>query len=183
VPKRASLIVAAILVAGGSALPSPIVPSAVAVQPRVEAGSGAPVIAPPDRPTVAAADIVPGSVGRTSIALEATYDAYLKIYWGSGLLWVDSTATIRNTSGGPIDRVELNTIATRLGAIDLQPVTVDGTNVAATISDQTIVVPLGGVLPAGGSAAVRVRYAARARTSLTGSNWMFTKANGILDLY
>ena len=30
---------------------------------------------------------------------------------------------------------------------------------------------------------MRVRYAARARTSLTGSNWMFTKANGILDLY
>ena len=74
---------------------------------------------------------------------------------------VDSTATIRNTSGGPIDRVELNTIATRLGGIDLQPVTVDGATVPATISDQTIVVPLGGVLPAGGSTQVRVRYAAR----------------------
>ena len=182
-PRRASLIVAAILVAGGFALPSPIVPSAAAVPPPTEPGSGAPGVERPDRPTVAAADIVPGSVGRSSIALEATYDAYLKIYWGSGLLWVDSTATIRNTSGGPIDRVELNTIATRLGSIDLQPVTVDGTTVPATISDQTIVVPLGGVLPAGGVSQVRVRYAARARTSLTGSNWMFTRANGILDLY
>ncbi len=182
-PRRASLIVAAILVAGGFALPSPIVPSAAAIPPPTGLGSGTPGVEPPDHPAVAAADIVPGSVGRSSIALEATYDAYLKIYWGSGLLWVDSTATIRNTSGGAIDRVELNTIATRLGSIDLQPVTVDGTTVPATISDQTIVVPLGGVLPAGGVTQVRVRYAARARTSLTGSNWMFTKANGILDLY
>ena len=49
---------------------------------------------------------------------------------GSRPLWVDSTATIRNTSGGPIDRVELNTIAARLGSIELQPVTVDGATVA-----------------------------------------------------
>ena len=145
-----SLIVAAILVAGGFALPSPIVPSAAAIAPPTGLGSPTSGVEPPDHPAVAAADIVPGSVGRSSIALEATYDAYLKIYWGSGLLWVDSTATIRNTSGGAIDRVELNTIATRLGDIDLQPVTVDGATVPATISDQTIVVPLGGVLPAGG---------------------------------
>ena len=56
----------------------------------------------------------------------------------------------RNTSGSAIDRVELNTIAARLGAIRLDPVTVDGTPSRRRISDQTIVVPLGGVLPAGG---------------------------------
>jgi hypothetical protein len=44
-------------------------------------------------------------------------------------------------------------------------------------------VPLGGVLPAGGSATVRVRYGADLRTSLSGSNWLFAKANGIVDLY
>ena len=108
-PRRASLIVAAILAAGGFALPSPIVPSAAAIPPPT--GSSARRRRAAGPPGVAAADIVPGSVGRSSIALEATYDAYLKIYWGSGLLWVDSTATIRNTSGGAIDRVELNTIA------------------------------------------------------------------------
>jgi len=35
---------------------------------------------------------------------------------GSRAIWVDSTAIITNTSGGEIDRVELNTIAARLGA-------------------------------------------------------------------
>jgi hypothetical protein len=132
---------------------------------------------------LAASQIVPGSVNRASLYLDATYDAYLKLSWWSRSIWVDSTATIRNTSGGPIDRVELNTIAARLGAMRLQPVTVDGTTVAAKVSDQTIVVPLGGILPSGATTVVRVRYLATARSSLTGSNWMFTRTNGILDLY
>ena len=127
--------------------------------------------------------IVPGSVGRTSLFLDATYDTYLAISWGPRSIYVDSTATIRNTSGGAIDRVELNTIAARLGAIRPGQVTVDGTTVAATISDQTIVVPLGGILPVGGVTQVRVRYGATVHSTLTGSTWMFTRANGVLDLY
>src|SRR6478735_8112740 len=86
-------------------------------------------------------------------------------------------------AGGEIDRIELNTIAARLGAIRLEPVTVDGRAVAARISDQTIVVPLGGVLPPGGTTRVRVRYHATLRSSVTGSNWLFTRANGVADLY
>ena len=62
-------------------------------------------------------------------------------------------------------------------------VTVDGTTVGATVSDQTIVVPLGGILPVDGSVAVRVRYHATLRSSLTGSNWLFTRVNGVADLY
>ena len=65
--------------------------------------------------------------------------------WGTRKVSVDSTATIRNTSGAPIDRVELNTIAARLGAIRLDV----GDRRRASrsrrrVSDQTIVVPLGG---------------------------------------
>ncbi len=139
--------------------------------------------APPVADAVLAADIVPGSVGRSSPLLDATYDADLRLSWGTRRISVDSTATIRNTSGGPIDRVELNTIAARLGGMTLSGVTVDGTAVGATVSDQTIVVPLGGVLPVDGSVAVRVRYHATLRSSLTGSNWLFTRANGVADLY
>jgi hypothetical protein len=127
--------------------------------------------------------IVPGSVNRTSLALEATYDARIRIGWDTRNIKVESVATIRNTSGVDIDRVELNTIAARLGGMTLTGAVVDGATVTATVSDQTIVVPLGGILPAGGSATVEVRYAARLKTSLTGSNWMFTKANGIANLY
>jgi hypothetical protein len=62
-------------------------------------------------------------------------------------------------------------------------VTVDGVAVAATRSDQTIVVPLGGILPVDGTTQIRVRFHATMRSSLSGSNWLFTKTNGIIDLY
>ena len=127
--------------------------------------------------------VVPGSVNRTSINLEATYDARIRIGWDSRNVKVESIATIRNTSGVSIDRVELNTVAPRLGAMTLTGAFVDEQPVDATVSDQTIVVPLGGILPAGATAVVEVRYAARLRTSLGGSNWMFAKANGIANLY
>ena len=127
--------------------------------------------------------IVPGSVNRSSLNLEATYDARIRIGWETRNVKVESTATIRNTSGGSVDRVELNTVAARLGGMTLTGAFVDGRAVTARVTDQTIVVPLGGVLPAGATVAVEVRYAARLRTSLTGSNWMFTKANGIANLY
>ena len=127
--------------------------------------------------------VVPGSVNRTSINLEATYDARIRIGWDSRNVKVESIATIRNTSGVSIDRVELNTVAPRLGAMTLTGAFVDDQPVDATVSDQTIVVPLGGILPAGATAVVEVRYAARLRTSLGGSNWMFAKANGIANLY
>lgn len=132
---------------------------------------------------VGVGDIVAGTANRTSLHLVATYDARLKLNWAMHRIRVDASLSIANTSGGPIDRVELNTIATRLGGIRLDPVTVDGVAVKATVSDQTLVVPLGGILPAGGSTTIRVRYGATLRTNLAGSNWLFAKANGIVDLY
>jgi hypothetical protein len=166
--RRVPLLLAATL-----ALPSP------AVQPV----RGVTLEATAPEAPAAASEIVPGSVNRSSPFLDATYDAYLWLGWGSRKVYVDSTATIVNTSGSAIDRVELNTIAARLGGMRLDPVTVDGTAVHATVSDQTIVVPLGGVLPRGGTVRVRVRYHATVRSSLTGSNWLFTRTNGVLDLY
>ena len=183
------LVMALLIAIGAIALPSPVVSPVDAVALEADAMSAEDVARVGDVqvatgvPGLITGDIVPGSVGQASVNLSATYDAYLKISWGPRTIWVDSTATIRNTSGGPIDRVELNTIAARLGAIRLQPVTVDGAVVAASRSDQTIVVPLGGILPPDGVARIRVRYGATVRSSLTGSNWLFTRTNGIMDLY
>lgn len=132
---------------------------------------------------VAASQIVPGSVGRSSLALDAAYRATLRLNWASGAIWVDSTATITNTSGAEIDRVELNTIAARLGGMRLRAVTLDGLAVEASVSGQTIIVPLGGILPVDGTAQVRVQYSGRLRNGLDGSDWLFTRANGIADLY
>jgi hypothetical protein len=190
--RRAPLLLAAVLAVATLALPSPAVPPVSGLSLEGDEAAGAPAaLEAPGRVAVAPApgsvpsdsEIVPGSVNRSSPFLDATYDAYLWIGWGSRKVYVSSTATIRNTSGGAIDRVELNTIAARLGGIRLEPVTVDGVAIHASISDQTIVVPLGGVLPSGGTTTVRVRYHATVRSSVTGSTWLFTRANGVLDLY
>ena len=177
----ASLLVAAIAFSGPAAVPvraEALETEDVLVAPLESVAPGG---VEPD--AAATTDIVPGSVNKTSLFLDATYDAALRISWGTRKILVDSTATIRNTSGAPIDRIELNTIAARLGSIQLHAVTVDGVAASATRSDQTIVVPLGGVLPVDGTTKIRVRFHATLRSSLSGSNWLFTKANGIIDLY
>jgi hypothetical protein len=177
-PARLLSLVAALLTLTVAASGLTIAPSrAVALETggQVALGSVA--------PATSATAIVPGAVGRSSLFVDATYDASLRISWGTRRISVDSTATIRNSSGGPIDRIELNTIAARLGSIQLHSVTVDGVPVAATRTDQTIVVPLGGILPVDATTQIRVRFHALLRSSLSGSNWLFTKANGIIDLY
>ena len=127
--------------------------------------------------------IVPGSVNRSSVNLSATYSVGLTLSYSNRWFSANTIAQITNTSGGPIDRVELNTVAARLGGMSLRAVSVDGKNVRGRISDQTVIVPLGGILPAGESVRVRVHYLARLRSSLSGSNWLFTKVNGIVDAY
>jgi hypothetical protein len=124
-----------------------------------------------------------GAVNRTSLNLSVTYSVSLTLNFASRSFMVNSVATITNTSGGPIDRIELNTIAARLGGMELRVVQVDGRNVARQVSDQTVIVPLGGVLAAGGTVKIRVHYLAHLRSNLAGSNWMFTRVNGIVDAY
>jgi aminopeptidase N len=164
VPSRPAVLLAVAL-AILAAIPSPMVPDARAASP------------------VGVGQIVAGGVGRSSLKLDAVYRANLKLTWDSRAIWVDSTAIIRNTSDVEIDRIELNTIAARLGNMRLRPVTVDGVAVPATVTGQTIVVPLGGILPVDAVTRIRVRFSARLRDTVGGSNWLFTRANGIADLY
>ena len=130
-----------------------------------------------------ASNITPGAVHRTSLNLQATYAATVRLSFATRSVKVHAAATIINTSGGPIDRVELNTAAARLGQMRLTSTLVDEQPVAGRVIDQTIIVPLGGVLPVGATTVVRVKYTATLRTSLSGSSWLFTKANGIVNAY
>ena len=131
----------------------------------------------------ALATITPGTANRTSLSLSSTYSVTLALRYGSRAFNVNSTATVTNRSGGAIDRIEFNTIAARLGGMTLKRVEVDGRRVSARVSDQTIVVPLGGILAAGDTARVRIQYASTLRSTLGGSNWMFTRTNGTVDAY
>ena len=127
--------------------------------------------------------IQPGSVNRTSLQLRATYVVDASIAVDTGVLRVATTISARNDSGAGIDRIELNTIAARLGGMTVTAASVDGVPVTVAVADQTVSVPLGGVLPAGASVEVRVAYRATLKTGFAGSNWMFTRGGGTIALY
>src|SRR3954447_9974732 len=132
---------------------------------------------------LASTAIVPGSVNRTSLALTATYNVRVRLGIAARTIRGWASITARNDSGSAIDRIELNTVMARLGAMRLGSVTVDGSPADATVNDQTIRVPLGGILPAGATTTLRVSFRATLRSSIAGSSWLFTRVNGISDLY
>jgi hypothetical protein len=141
-------------------------------------------------PPVLSADppraIMPGEVDRSSVDLVATYDVDLRLDSTSGAFAVVSTMTVTNASGGPIDRLELNSVAARLGRLRLTSVTVDGWAMQGTparLDDQTILLPLGGLLPDGATTTIRLAFQATLRRGTGGSDWLFTRAGGIVAAY
>ena len=145
-------------------------------------GSSAATPSLTQRPTPGTA-IVAGAVDRSSLDVSATYDVDLDVTVDTGAMAVEAVIQARNDSGAPIDRLELNTIATRLGGLKVTGATVDGQAVTVTIDDQTLLVPLGGILADGASTTVRLGYTATLRPDLDGSNWLFSRAGGTLALY
>ena len=137
----------------------------------------------PQVPAPTVDGLVPGSVNATTMALTVEYDATVTLNFGTRSFRVASTMSVLNTSGKSIDRLELNTIVARLGRMSLTRAQVDGRNVAASVSDQTITVPLGGVLQAGARTIVRIGYSSTLRSDTAGSNWLFTRTNGILEAH
>jgi hypothetical protein len=129
----------------------------------------------------AASGIVPGRIDRTSIDLVATYDVDVQLGFDDRSLVVDETIAVANRSGDGIDRIELNTITAKLGNLRLAGVQVDGNAVEPRVDGQSIVVPLGGVLPDGAGTTLRIRLRATLRSTLDGSSWMFTRKGGILQ--
>ena len=103
------------------------------------------VAAPAVNPTA----IVPGAVHRSSLAISATYDVNVRLSVATRRVGGKAVIEARNRSGAGIDRLLLNTVMAKLGALDLGTVTVDGRSANARVDGQTIVVPLGGVLPDG----------------------------------
>jgi hypothetical protein len=160
-------------------------PAATATAPPTASPAPSPT---PDRsppPTIppTAAALEPGSVNRTSLDLRVSYDVSLGLRYDTGSFTVDTLMTIENTSGGPIDRLELNTIAARLGGLQMRAASVASKAVNVTVDDQTLIVPLGGVLPDGGMVQARLIFRSTLRSTLGGPNWMFARANGIVDAY
>lgn len=140
------------------------------------------VVLPPTAAPGGQSAIIPGSVNRSSLEISATYHVNALITVGSGELEVTTRILATNESGDGIDRLELNTIAARLGRIRASA-TVDDVAVKVAVKDQTLLVPLGGVLPSGASATVSVTYRATLRSGVLDGDWMFTRNGGTLALY
>ena len=120
---------------------------------------------------------------RTTYDMTATYDVDASIDWDTRVVKVDTRIAIENTSGGPVGRLMLNTVAPAIGQMRLGKVTVDGTAVTPRVSGQTIIVRLPETLVEGGTSTVRVRYSGRAGLSTAGHDWMWAKGNDVLNLY
>ncbi len=195
IPRAVLLALLVAALAGATPAASAAIPEPPPAAPMSAAPSAAPAIdadaAAPSAsqtaasPTVASASsaIVPGSVNRSSMQISARYSVGATLYWGSGRLAGHVTITATNRSASGIDRLELNTVMGPLGRLHLGTCTVDGRTVTPRVSDQTILLPLGGVLPSGATAVVIVRFTATLRTSTSGTQWLFARANGIADLY
>src|ERR1019366_2466748 len=145
-PRRPSIQVglcafALALVAAACAPVGPVATSAGGTSPAarpVTPGTHAPPSPAASGAIAPTSSIAPGAIGRTSIDLAASYDVALSLHYGDRRLAATSTMTVTNRSGGPIDRIELEAIAARLGHLALGPVTVDGRRVTPTVADQTI---------------------------------------------
>lgn len=120
---------------------------------------------------------------RTSYDLVARYTVAAELDWHHATLALDTTIELDNTSGGPVSRLELNTLAVALGSIELGSVAVDGRPVSVTMGEQTIRVPLVPALAAGATSTVEVSYQASLRRSTRGLGWLFTESKGIVNLY
>lgn len=125
-----------------------------------------------------------GSVAAaSSYDLEARYDVSLYLDWGSRRVHVKTDIDLLNTTPGSVDRIRLNTVAAKLGHMKALKVKVDGVDVAAKTSGQTIVVPLGTSLAPGQGTRVRVAYRARLTTAASGRRYYFAKLGGVAQLY
>lgn len=134
-------------------------------------------------PPPEAGGVVPGTVNRSTLDVRATYRVNATIGVAAGALDVTTRIEATNESGAAIDRLELNTIAATLGGIKVTSANVDDVPTTVRVSDQTLVVRLGGILPPGASATITVAYRATLRKGLTGSDWMFSRSAGTLALY
>ena len=156
--------------------PTPSVTPALTPEP-----SGPP---PTTDPNVhAPSSIEPGEVNRASLNLRATYDVNALISVGTGAIEMAARIELTNESGDGIDRLELNTVAAKLGGIEVTESSVDGKRVKTRVADQTLVMPLGGVLPDGASATILIGYRASLRPSLSGSDWMFSNVSGTIAMH
>jgi hypothetical protein len=177
---RRALVVACLLLLGALVGPADALATAPRLAPAGGGTSATPIVlarADPYEPTL------DPTADRTSYDVRATYDVDAHLDWARGSLHVSSLMHLTNTSGGPLTRLELNTVAAKLGRLQLLSASVDGRSVSPQVTGQTLIVTLPARLPENASTSVRIVYRARFRHSFGGDDWLWSQTNGIVSAY
>jgi hypothetical protein len=134
---------------------------------------------------VVLAALVPAATvsAASSYDLETRYTVGVHLDWDTRWVDVSTTIDVRNTSGRAIDRLDLNTVAAKLGGMKNLRARVNGASRKVTRMGQTLIVPLGFDLANGASATVFVAYRARLQTRSGGRSYFFAKLDGVAQMY
>jgi hypothetical protein len=118
-----------------------------------------------------------------SLALKATYEVTANFSWATRKVSVQTTAHVMNPTGSSVSKIALNLGVLRTGNANVGVVTVRGSSVSETISDQTVLVPVSPPLGAGASADIVVNYNATLSAKAGGYKWQFVRKGGVMTAY
>lgn len=120
-----------------------------------------------------------------SLGLEARYDVTASFDAAAREVSVSTTATVRGTRPWSTATLAFNLSTLRTGRARLTATTVDGQAVAATIDDQTVLVPLDPALEPGTERQVVIEYTARlnANPDPESDEWGFARTQTYLTAY
>jgi hypothetical protein len=118
-----------------------------------------------------------------SLALKATYEVTANFSWATRAVSVHTTAHVMNPTGAGVSTVAFNLGTLHTGNANVGLVTVRGSAVSETISDQTVLVPFSPPLGAGASADVVINYNATLAAKAGGYKWQFVRRGGVMTAY
>lgn len=118
-----------------------------------------------------------------SIGLSATYDVSANLQWSNRRLIVNSTATVKNTTSSSVTDLTFNLVPAKIGNINMNGVTVNGSAARADVDNMNVIVHLNSALAPNASANVTIRYAARFNSTNPNRKWLFAERHGIVTAY
>jgi hypothetical protein len=125
----------------------------------------------------------PASASSFAETLVATYDTDLHLRWATRVLRVKTRIDVANEGTEPVHRLDLNTLAAKLGGMRDLRVRVNGVEVIPPVSGQTIRVSMPTPLAPDATARVDVSYRARLRTTTSGRDFLWARVGGIAHIY
>ena len=118
-----------------------------------------------------------------SLGLSATYDVSANLQWSNRKLNVVSTATVKNTTPSSVTSLTFNLVPAKIGQINMNGVTVNGTAASASVDDMNVIVKLNSALAPNASADVTIRYGATFNSTNPNRKWLFAERHSIVTAY